>query len=182
MAQASRAPATLLVPARLGLHAEHCTSTRRLPPGICLTPAFRFRCTPCRFAAAHDLAASPARWPLPLHSVPRRDYSETGREDARIRSHASRIDFMQSGMFRDRADRGTCRWHLRSSGWHERNGQSLRCSFLRVWALALLHFSATRAIMFTLAPCTGTRSRRTPGDWVPAVSRLPTNPSDGPME
>ena len=39
MAQASRAPATLLVPARLGLHAEHCTSTRRLPPGICLTPS-----------------------------------------------------------------------------------------------------------------------------------------------
>ena len=67
---------------RVGSGAWLLTLIRRLPPmgrpTRPLTPAFRFRCTPFRFAAAHDLAASPARWPLPLHSVPRREYSETG--------------------------------------------------------------------------------------------------------
>jgi hypothetical protein len=76
----TRAPATLLVPARLGLRVGPCASTRRLSPRGSLTPAFPSAALHC---AARPPANKTAGLPLlfvPFHS---RKPPETGPDDAR---------------------------------------------------------------------------------------------------
>ena len=112
---------------------------------------------------------------IPFHSL---NPAETGREDA----HFAR-PLRVSCRCRQLDSATALNWKsLCSSGWHERNDQVLRCSFLRACELGLASFLSHKSHYVHSRPSTGTRSRRTPGDWVPAVSRLPTNPSDGPIE
>jgi len=84
------APATLLVPARLGLRLAHAPAHADCRRGGSLTPAFPF-------ASLHSVARPPANRPagLPLHFVPFRCRKppETGTDDARCARTLARVVF-----------------------------------------------------------------------------------------
>ena len=153
----------MLVPVRLGLrrgtmHQHTQTAAGDLPDSCVSLPLHSM---PLRSRARPRCIARTLAAPASFRSTSRLLGDRQG--GCSLCLPASRIDFMQSGMFRDRADRGTCRWHLRSSGWHERNDQVLRCSFLRACELGLASFLSHKSHYVHSRPSTGTRSRRTPG-------------------
>ena len=151
------------------MHQHTQTAAGDLPDSV------RLQSAALHFATAneqlHCLAAL-------LHSVPQ---PESGGDKPGGISHRSRSAYRLDA---DQLDSATALKSnaLRSAGWHERNGQVLRCSFLRACELGLASFLSHKSHYVHSRPSTGTRSRRTPGAWVPAVSRLPANPSDGPIE
>ena len=164
----------MLVPVRLGLrrgtmHQHTQTAAGDLPDSCVSLPLHSM---PLRSRARPRCIARTLAAPASFRSTSRLLGDRQG--GCSLCLPASRIDFMQSGMFRDRADRGTCRWHLRSSGWHERNGQSLRCSLLRRCASGRwpCFISQPQEPLCSLSPQHRHPLSQDPRCRVPAVSRL----------
>ncbi len=157
---------------RVWASARDMRQPRRLPPGAGLTPSVSVRFTPLRCAAA--ATSMLARWlAASLRSVPLPEAGgdRPGEHDARCARPLPRVVLRQTS----RGPRPRCNRirSVRRDGMKARPiATVLARPSLRACALALLIFSATRAIMFTLAPAPAPAAQD-PRCQVPAASRRP---------